>query len=83
MEQPCALQSRQPGPAGDQHHTLTAARQQRADLRLRDGIIQHDEYPAARQSAAVERSAFFHTARDRAPVYAHGAQEPAQHLAGV
>nr|WP_232240665.1 hypothetical protein [Kutzneria sp. 744] len=69
--------------AGDQHMALRAARQQRADLGERTGVVQHDQRPPIAQNAAVERRPLLDVVTDEVVGNAQRAQETAEHGLGA
>ncbi|OLE22040.1 MAG: hypothetical protein AUG49_20400 [Catenulispora sp. 13_1_20CM_3_70_7] len=68
--------------AGDQHQAARRAGQQRADLRLVDGVVQHDQGPGAAQALPVEGGTLLGLLRDPLRGHVQSAQQPVQGLAG-
>jgi hypothetical protein len=83
VEQVRAGQPDQRGPAGHQHRTAGRAGDQRPDLPLVDGVVDHHEHPPARGAAAVQGDPLRDRRRDRRPVDAERAEEPAHHVGRI
>jgi hypothetical protein len=66
-------------PRGDHRRAARGARQQRAELTLTGGVVEHDQDAAAGQHAAVQGGPLVVIRRNLLPVHVECPQEPAQH----
>jgi hypothetical protein len=64
--------------AGNDDQAGRAGRQQRPDLLLITGVVQHDQHPLAGQQAAIAGGALVFAGRDIVAGHTQGAQEPGQ-----
>jgi hypothetical protein len=67
----------EPPPAGDQHGAARRPGQQRRDLGGVAGVVEHDEHPAVRDEAAVQRRLAVGVGRQRTLRHAQARQERA------
>ena len=78
-QQPGSLDGGQPrelAAAGDHHQAASRARQQRPHLRRVACVVEHNQYPLARQHAAVQRRLSIGISRDGLRRHPQGGQEP-------
>ena len=78
-----AGQRSHPGRTGYQHRASGAPRQQRTDLRLVGGVVEHDEHAPARQLRPVHAGSFIEALGDAGSVDAELAEETGQDIGRI
>ena len=79
----CAVQGDQAAAAGDQHQAPGRPGQQRSDLGVPGGVVQHQQYLLAGQAAAPPLRPRLHPCRDLAGGHARAGQQVSEHLTRV